>query len=136
VTVDELLKGDIEMIRRRAMDARKMRVWSWVMFAGIVAGALLIAPCMEYWGNVGIILPLALLAVATVSSIVLERYKRQNNIQTFSEISAFLDSSPRDEEKITREQKHWGLKKLLMAFAAGGIAALLVLVGILLTRVF
>jgi hypothetical protein len=57
-------------------------------------------------------------------------------MQTFSEIVAFLDDSPRDEEKIAKERRHWGLKRALMVLAAGIIGAALALTGILLTRIF
>jgi DNA-binding XRE family transcriptional regulator len=130
VTIDDMVRGDIEMIQKKATDAKKMSRWGWIMNAGIVAGALLIAPCVNYWGIAGVILPLGLLAVATVASIMVERYKKRNNVQTFSEIAAFVDGSPRNEEKIAREREHWKLKRVLMAFVAAVIGAMLAATGI------
>ncbi|MDR3307750.1 MAG: helix-turn-helix domain-containing protein [Coriobacteriales bacterium] len=121
VTLDDLVKGDVETMKK-TIDANRINTLSWVMLIGIVITAFLILPCLKYWGLIGLILPLALYAVTLVAAVIVERLKSNNNVRTYSEIVAFLEGTPRDEERIAHEREHFTLKKLLMALACGAVA--------------
>ncbi|MEG0375950.1 MAG: helix-turn-helix transcriptional regulator [Raoultibacter sp.] len=123
-TIDELVKGDIETMKE-AIDANKMKTLSWVMLVGVVAALLTIAPSMKLWGNVGLVLPFALWAVAMVAAILVECLKKKHDVKTYSEILAFVEGKPLDREKAARERKRLLWTKILMVIAVGLVAGLL-----------
>ncbi|WP_180326513.1 helix-turn-helix transcriptional regulator [Raoultibacter phocaeensis] len=124
VTIDELVKGDVKAMKE-AVDANKMKKLSYVMLAGMVLSVALIGPCFKLWGWMGLLIPLAIWAVALVSSIIVDRMKKQHDIKTFSEILAFMEGEPVDREKAERERKHHLLTKTLLVIGIGVAAGLI-----------
>jgi hypothetical protein len=86
---------------------------------------------MSYWGNWGIVFPLVILIIGCIASFVVERIKKRNNVQTYSEILSFIEGVPRDEERITRERQHLVATRLLMAVISAIIAATVTVIGFL-----
>lgn len=97
-TIDALVKGDLEMMETtvNAADAKKIRTLGIAMF--ILLAAMI--PCamagVALWGALGIALGLAPWAAAMVASVMLERLKVDNDVQTFREILAFEKGEPID----------------------------------------
>jgi DNA-binding XRE family transcriptional regulator len=128
VTIDELVKGDV-VVMKKTVDEKRMRAWTWVMTVCIVVGILSITPAMSYWGNWGIAFPLAILIIGCAASFVVERIKKRNNVQTYSEILSFMEDVPRDEERITRERQHLVATRVLLALGSAVIAAGITVIG-------
>lgn len=127
VSIDELVKGDIDMMKEK-IDAGKMNAWSVVMLICIIIGALAMYPMFKAFGPVGFIAPGIVLIIGLAASFVVEAYKKKYNIKTYAEIVAFFEGSPLDTEKDAREKKH---AKLVVALKLlGGAVAGLILVGI------
>lgn len=124
-TIDELVKGDIETMKE-AIDASKMKTLSWVMLLGVIAALLTIAPSLKLWGNIGLILPFALWAAAMVAAIMVERLKKKHDVKTYSEILAFVEGKPLDEEKAARERKRLFWTKVLMVIGVAIVTGLFV----------
>jgi DNA-binding XRE family transcriptional regulator len=131
VTIDDLLKGDINTMKEKSRNVQKLKVLSSIMTVLMVVGMLLVAPSMDIWGNIGIVLPLVIFLIASVVSIVIERFKQQNNIQTYSEIVSFMNGTPLDESRVAYEKQHLIRSKILMALASAAIAATLGIIGVL-----
>jgi transcriptional regulator with XRE-family HTH domain len=129
VTIDELVRGDVEKMKK-TVDETKMKVWSRVMLVLTVVGLLSIAPAMKLLGNWGFLLSIGILVAACAASAVVERIKRRNNIQTYSEILSFMNGSPRDEERIVNERRRLASKRLVMAVASGALGATFALVSL------
>lgn len=111
-TIDALVKGDLEMMETtvNAADAKKMRVLGIAMFVLLVA----MIPCamagVALWGALGIVLGLAPWAAAMVVSVMIERLKIDNDVQTFREILAFekgepIDRAQRSNRTVARQAK-------------------------------
>lgn len=131
VTIDELVKGDVEMMKE-ALDANKMKKLSYVMLAGMVLSVVLVGPCFKLWGWTGLLIPLAIWAVAMVSSIIVDRMKKQHDIKTYSEILAFMENEPVDREKAANERKHHLLRKTLLVIGVGAVAGIITYVSMML----
>lgn len=129
VTIDELVKGDV-LVMKKTVDEMKMRVWSWIMLACMVVGLFSITPAMTHWGAWGLILPFSVMALGVTASLVLERIKKRNNVQTYSEILSFIEHVPRDEKRIARERQHLLATRLLMAIVSGLIGGILAFIGV------
>lgn len=124
VSLDELVKGDVEMMRSK-VDVSRMNEWSWAMIVSGVLGILSIIPALKYLGRSGWLIVVPLFALSLLSSIMIERMKKKNNIKTYSEILAFLNGQEVNDEKVKREKNNlWVMKLglvLLTAFITLGI---------------
>ena len=133
VSLDELVKGDVEIMKNE-LDAYKMSVWTWVMLVATVIGGVSGIPLYMLFGYVGIIPSAILVVVGLVAAIVIERIKKKNRLQTYSEIVAFLKGEPRDASQITWSAKHKVLATILK-LAGGAVAgAAVTLTGLLIAK--
>ncbi len=93
VTVDELIKGDVENMRKTIdRDARRMRTLSWAMTLFTVAAiaVMLCGLTIWQWGFAPTMVSgLALTALAVIPAFEVERLKKKHDILTYAEISAF-----------------------------------------------
>lgn len=93
VTVDELIKGDVEDMRETInRDAKRMRTLGWTMALCTVAAiaVMLCGLTIWEWGIAPTLVSgFALTALALVPSFELERLKKKHDILTYAEISAF-----------------------------------------------
>jgi len=124
VTIDDLVKGDIDTMKEKSRNVKKLKRLTWAMTIFVVLGILLVGPSMNLWGIIGIVPPMTLCAIGAIASVVIERLKRQNNIQTYSEIVSFIEGTPLDEGRNALEKKHLALTRFLLALAAAAIAAI------------
>ena len=67
-----------------------------------------------------------------VSSIIVDRMKKQHDIKTYSEILAFMENEPVDREKAANERKHHLLRKTLLVIGVGAVAGIITYVSMML----
>lgn len=104
VSLDDLVKGDLEMMKQ-TVDAHRLNVAGWVMLVTMVLGGLTLLPSYGLFGLIGLVLPGALLLIGLGVSIYSEILKKRNNVKTFSEILSFMNEVPLDESKVQRERR-------------------------------
>lgn len=94
VSIDELVKGDMEMIQEQAgKDARAMKVLGWVMIAFVLFSITI--PVWGYfdwgWDAVPSVIIFALgFGIAMAASIAIEVIKKRHNVASFREIDDFM----------------------------------------------
>ncbi|MCL2808018.1 MAG: helix-turn-helix domain-containing protein [Coriobacteriia bacterium] len=118
VSLDELVKGDIEMMKKE-LDAYKATVWSWIVIVCGGIGIIALIPMYEAFGLLGLLPSLVLIALAAIGTAIVERVKKKHCVETYSEVVAFLEGKPLDEKKAERERAHKGRWDLLKI--AGGM---------------
>lgn len=123
VSLDELIKGDLEMMKKE-VDAHKMNIGGWVMVGALVLGLVSSLPLYDHFGLIGIIPSLVLVAISLGAALVVEKIKKKHNVQTYSEILAFTEGKPVDEEKSRRERSRLKRTKVLQVLVSGLIGAL------------
>lgn len=126
-SLDNLIKGDIEMmreeIRREQEDVKKLNrygtISGWLMGGCIV----LTAPMMILMGKWSVV-PLGVFIAASVYfGQKIEKIKKKNDIQTYREVVAFTEGVRLDEIQRQREIGKRPYQKILMAVAAAVVAA-------------
>lgn len=134
VSLDNLIKGDIEKMKKEidAQEFVKFQKDSTVFGILFVALIVLAVPLAKLFGWVGLGLYLCLFAVAIYFAVRIEKYKKKYDIQTYKEISAFLDGKSLDEIEKAREEGKRPYQKVLLAV---GSAALVVIVALVITAV-
>lgn len=125
VTIDELVKGDVEAMKE-TVDATTMKKLSWVMAAGLILGIVTIAPSFKFWDFPGLIVPFVFWAIGMAAAIFIERLKKRHDVKTYSEILAFVENTPLDREKAAEERKRHLLTKTLMVIGVGIASGLIV----------
>lgn len=137
VTLDQLVKGDIETMKNQVNreDVRKFnrdRTLFSILLLAVIASALPLANALKAWG---VALWALLAGLMLYFGWRVEKTKRENDIYTYREILAFLNGEPLDELTKAREKKKRRSQRILLALLSvvtgAGIALLLgVLMGL------
>ena len=126
MTIDNLVKGDIEMMEQKIeqTDIQAMDRYAIVMGIGYVI-ALILFPTSLFLGSVpGIVLAGLVYAITLYFAYKIEKIKKQYNIQTYREIVAFSKGETLDEITKVRESGKRKYQKLLYAVGAAMIGFL------------
>ncbi len=129
VSVDVLLKGDVEVIQNviKEEDIRqfgKMGNVFTILFLIVLITPVPLVKFLDWWG-LGIWAVLA--AVAFAYALIVEKKKKELDISTYREIVAFMEGKKLDEIEAAREEGKRPYQKFLLALAAGLIAFIIAL---------
>lgn len=131
VSLDELIKGDVQ-IMKNVLDIHKMNLWSWVMLISFALGAILILPMVRAFGVAGAIPSVVLILLSLGASLVLERIKVKNRVETYSEIVAFMEGREADKEKVATERQQKARTTAIKIFGSMAVGAVLIGISLLL----
>lgn len=96
VSLDDLVKGDVEIMERKLKESR-FNLSSHLMIWPMLIAGILIGPAMYYWGAFGLILEILLLGTGIIASFKVERFKKSYQIQTYDRIVAFMNGKEPNE---------------------------------------
>ena len=122
-SIDNLIKGDIEIMKQevRSEDKKQFERLSQVFVVMLLTMMITPIPLVHFLNYIGIAV-WVIFAVATLYvALLLEKKKKQFNIQTYKEIVAFAEGEGLDEIAKAREEGKRPYQKLLLAVAAGAI---------------
>ena len=133
VSLDELVKGDVEMMKNtiKNEDAGRLKKLQWLGAAEMFALMFGVTLLVECGGGIGVILGCLLAGILSVCIFMtfreFERIKQDNDIQTYREVLAILNGETLDDiEKEKEAENRKKQKKLLIFTAAAGGAILIV----------
>lgn len=143
-TVDELVQGDIALMRKAALsDQKAMNIYAWIMAGAVVLGIVFAVGLSVAWTEpsgigrmskgdlAGAAVFVPLYAIALGAAIAVERIKRRNNIVTYREISEFMEG--KSGSRIERDARDFSRSHPILANAAkvlAGAATALVLLAV------
>lgn len=121
VSLDQLIKGDVEMMKEQISEEDKMRFehlsrMFTVMFLGAVITPV---PLVHFLSYAGIAIWLVIFGVGMYMAILIEKEKKKFDVQTYREIIAFTEGKSLDEIGKAREEGKRPYQKILLAFGAG-----------------
>ena len=130
VTVDELIKGDVEAMKKAIANATRDGALSWgglaIAIVGVVAA---IAGITQWdWGVVpSAIIGLLVWGIGMAMLMRVERIKKQNDLVTYRELVAYSKGEPidRNNPRSRRARQHRTLRGVVLFLAAavvGGLA--------------
>ena len=121
VSLDDFIKGDIVEMRKMVDDdkIKKFNVLSFIFFAELLFLAISAYPLSEIYGFIGIIIWILFFIIFFVNAYFIERFKKDNDIQTYKEILAFIDGKQLSYEELQQEKGKRMYQKILYAFFAG-----------------
>lgn len=127
VTLDELVKGDVETMKRRIKNDA-MDKYSWIMLGTIGAAALSFGPAWKFFGNRGLVIPFVLWAIGMWAAIKIEQIKKEKNIKTYKEIVAYMEGEDVEQQ---RHRRNFGKDLLTKTGMVLAFTALVVVVTLL-----
>lgn len=117
VTLDDLVKGDYAMMKQET-EKKKYLFWNWCLLILFIAAPVSMAPMLKYFGLWGLLLPLVLILLLAIATAMVLRMQKKNQLDTYAEIIAYIDSQQVDVKKSEREKKHKQEKETVFAIIA------------------
>ena len=124
ISLDDLVKGDLEEMKKQInnediKEFKKLDIILTICFILVIVTPILL---LKMLGFVGIAIWVALYAVTMFFAIRTERFKKKHNIQTYREITAFMNGdSISGTEKIQETAKR-PYQKILCVVGMGIVA--------------
>lgn len=124
VSLDELIKGDVEIMKSTIQneDASRLRNLQWRAlsgFFGLMIGVTLLIDC---GGEIGRIIGSLFAGILSVCIFMtfreMEQIKQRNDIETYREVLAFQRGETLDDIEKEREQKKRKSQKTLLLFVS------------------
>ena len=124
-SLDTLVKGDLDVMEEKLAESRKrFNRWAWVMAVGLGMVVILIVPLTWMFGWAGIGAAAVIWAVAFIASLRVERMKKDADLITYDEISAFMEGREVERDQLVRSPRGRSARMLRTAVAAIVIAAI------------
>ena len=134
VSLDELIKGDVAVMKEqvKSKDVRTFKKLQLICGLGILLLIVTGVPLLEYGGAIGGVVWGALAVGVFLAWHRFEQFKRENDVQTYREVLAFVNGSTLDDiEKEKEAQKRKSMKGLEIIVIVQAIVILLVGVGVI-----
>ena len=124
-SLDTLIKGDLSEMKRQIDEQEFTRFTrdSYILAALMLLMILAPIPLAHFFGRWGFAVYLPIIAATMLAAIRIEKYKKKYDIQTFREISAFIDGKSLSEIEKAREEGKRPYQKVLAAVISAAIAA-------------
>lgn len=122
-SIDNLIKGDIEVMKEeiKKEDKNDFEKLSGIFGILFIALVVLPIPLFHFLNFIGIAIWVVLFIVTMYVGILVEKKKKQFNIQTYKEITAFMNGEKLDEIAKAREEGKRPYQHILLAVGAGVI---------------
>ena len=122
-SIDNLIKGDIEIMKQevRSEDKKQFERLSQVFAVMLLTMMITPIPLVHFLNYIGIAIWAVFMAATLYVAILVEKKKKQFDIQTYKEILAFTEGEGLDEIAKAREEGKRPYQKLLLVVAAGAI---------------
>ena len=106
ISLDNLIKGDIEMMKETIQkdDIKKLKHYYFIAGGALLIACLLTAPLVSWIGQWTFIPVGMLFAVAFCCLAAMHKVEKNNDLKTFKEIMAFMDGKRLDEEEKQRSR--------------------------------
>ena len=130
VSLDDFMKGDIEKIKNlvNTQKVREFNIIGYIYLAELLILAITAYPLFKLEGNIGVIIWILFFLVTFFTAGIAEKIKKNNNIQTYKEILAFINSKQLNYEERQQELGKRMYQKILFAILAGMIALIINLI--------
>ena len=121
ISIDILIKGDIEKMKEQIKTKDRKQFFRLGNIFGVMLIATILTPVpLVYYGKyVGSAAWVLLLGVTMYFAVLLEKRKKQFDVQTYKEIIAFTEGQNLDEIAKAREEGKRPYQKILLAVLSG-----------------
>lgn len=140
VSVDELIKGDLDAMKAKLSDKKTnvtMSVYTYVMMLAALLGAISMGLVFYFEQSTFIIVvPIVCFTIMLFSSFKVEQLKNSKNLKTFAEIVAFTSGENVEEQRQKRNRSADMLEKVMIVGGFIGVFLIIALISIFIFSVF
>jgi len=126
ISLDQLIKGDINIMKEEInkTELKKFNRYGTIFTLLLILLIISAVPLIAFLSYYGWIIWGLLFAITMYFAIKIEKYKKDNDIQTYKEIISFTEGKRLDEIERNQEYGKRPYQKALLAFACAIIAFL------------
>lgn len=130
VSLDDFIKGDITEMKNKIDEEKinKFNVISYIFTAEFLITIFSAYPLFCLNGYIGIIIWIFIFLITFTTSLIVEKLKKNNDIQTYKEIIAFIEKKSLTYEETEQEKGKRIYQKILLAILAGLITFIVILI--------
>ena len=136
VTLDDFIKGDIEEMKRIVSKEKieKFNIMSYIFLVEMLIVMFSAYPLFTLDGYIGVIIWALFFVITFVTAIVIEKFKKKNDIQTYKEIIAFMENKSLSYEEVQQEIGKRNYQKILLAILTGLITFIIFIIEIFILK--
>ena len=136
VTLDDFIKGDIEEMKRIVSKEKieKFNIMSYILLVEMLIVMFSAYPLFTLDGYIGVIIWALFFVITFVTAIVIEKFKKKNDIQTYKEIIAFMENKSLSYEEVQQEIGKRNYQKILLAILTGLITFIIFIIEIFIMK--
>lgn len=119
LSLDQLVEGDIDEMKKlvQSDDLKQFNRDGWVMTIGSLLMAITAYPLVHFWGKSGFLVLVVGWLVLMYFALRLEKFKKENKIQTYKEILAISKGETLDKVESIEEKAKYPYQKPLIVVA-------------------
>lgn len=124
ISLDQLIKGDINIMREEINKSELQKFNRYGAIFTILLVLLMVSavPLAVFLSYYGLMISGILFIITIYFALKIEKYKKDNHIQTYKEIIAFTEGRRLDEMERNQELGKRPYQKVFLAFACGIIS--------------
>ncbi len=136
VTLDDFIKGDIEEMKRIVSKEKieKFNIMSYIFLAEMLIVMFSAYPLFSIDGYIGTVIWAFFFVVTLVTGSIIEKFKKNNAIQTYKEIIAFMENKSLSYEEVQQEIGKRNYQKILLAILTGLITFIIFIIEIFIMK--
>ena len=136
VTLDDFIKGDIEEMKKIVSKEKieKFNIMSYIFLVEMLILMFSAYPLFSIDGYIGVIIWALFFVITFVTAIVIEKFKKNNDIQTYKEIIAFMENKSLSYEEVQQEIGKRNYQKILLAILTGLITFIIFIIEIFIMK--
>ncbi len=135
VTLDDFIKGDIEEMKKIVSKEKieKFNIMSYIFLVEMLILMFSAYPLFTLDGY-GVIIWALFFVITFVTAIVIEKFKKKNDIQTYKEIIAFMENKSLSYEEVQQEIGKRNYQKILLTILTGLITFIIFIIEIFIMK--
>lgn len=136
VTLDDFIKRDIEEMKKIVSKEKieKFNIMSYIFLVEMLILMFSAYPLFKIDGYIGAIIWAMFFVVTFVTAIIIEKFKKNNDIQTFKEIIAFMENKSLSYEEVQQEIGKRNYQKILLTILTGLITFIIFIIEIFIMK--
>ncbi len=136
VTLDDFIKGDIEEMKKIVSKEKieKFNIMSYIFLAEMLILMFSAYPLFKIDGYIGAIIWALFFVITIVTATIIEKFKKNNDIQTYKEIIAFMENKSLSYEEVQQEIGKRNYQKILLAILTGLITFIIFIIEIFIMK--
>ena len=136
VALDDFIKGDIEEMKRIVSKEKieKFNIMSYIFLVEMLIVMFSAYPLFTLDGYIGVIIWALFFVITFATAIVIEKFKKKNDIQTYKEIIAFMENKSLSYEEVQQEIGKRNYQKILLAILTGLITFIIFIIEIFIMK--